>query len=445
MSKMFGTDGIRGIANQDLTSTFSKNLGIAIATVLGEEQSNNKIVIGRDTRISGKRIVDDLIAGLTSVGINIIDLGIIPTPAVSYLVTKYQALAGIMVSASHNPSEYNGIKIFDYKGYKISNDEEDKIEKKYKTIEKTVMHNYQPGTILTNYNPLEDYVEYLKNACSIKINNLKIGIDCANGAAYQTADLLFKKLKCQPYIINNTPNGTNINKNCGATHIETLAKYVKENNLDCGIAYDGDADRCIMVDNTGEPVDGDNLLAILAQDLQKEGKLSQTTLVGTIMSNLGLQEFCQKNNITFKKTKVGDRNIIEEMCKNNYNLGGEPSGHIIYKNYSNTSDGELASLKILEIMQKNNQSLKELASVMTKYPQVLINIKVNNNQKNNILNHPKIIELINQTEAKLYPNGRLLVRKSGTEPLIRIMVEGTEQDQIEKCANDLAQKITELL
>lgn len=445
MGRLFGTDGVRGIANRDLTCDFSLNLGIATAVVLRKKKDNIKIIIGRDTRISGDMITSSLIGGLCSVGIDVIDLGIVPTPAVSYLVKKYHATAGIMVSASHNPSEYNGIKIFDRNGYKLPDALEDEIETIYNNIDNYKNYDGKLGRIITGYNPIEDYVEHLVSTCSTKLDGLKIGVDCANGSASTTAELLFSKLSCNSHIINNHPDGLNINDNCGSTHIEGLIKYVKENKLDCGIAYDGDADRCILVDNEGNIIDGDYILAISSLNLKNENKLSENTVVGTVMSNLGLVKFCEENNINFISTKVGDRYVLEEMLLKGYILGGEQSGHIIYKEYANTGDGELTSIKILEIMKKTNKTLKELSSIMKKYPQVLINVTVDNSKKNNFYNDDYINTEIEKAESKLGNDGRVLVRPSGTEPLIRVMIEGSDKKLIEEYANELAQKIEKRL
>lgn len=445
MGRLFGTDGIRGIANKDLTCDFSLNIGIATAIVLGKNKKNIKIAIGRDTRISGNMISSSLIAGLCSIGVDVIDLGVIPTPAVSYLVKKYNAIAGIMVSASHNPSEYNGIKIFDRNGYKLPDALEDEIETIYNDVDNYKNYTNKIGRIITEYNPINDYVEHLVSSCSVKLDGLKVGIDCANGAASTTAELLFQKLQCESYIINNKPDGININDNCGSTHIERLIKYVKENKLDCGVAYDGDADRCIMIDSEGNIIDGDYTLAITSLNLKNENKLNKNTVVGTVMSNLGFIKFCQENNINFISTKVGDRYVLEEMLLKGYILGGEQSGHIIFKEYSNTGDGELTSIKILEIMKKTGKTLKQLSSVMQKYPQVLVNITVDNSKKNDFYNDDYINKEIENITNKLGTDGRVLVRPSGTEPLIRVMIEGSDKKIIEEYANELANKIQKQL
>ena len=442
MKKLFGTDGIRGIAGIDLTKEFAAKLGIATAKVLGKDK-NITIAIGRDTRISGESIVEGLIEGLTKNGVNVIDLNVVPTPCVSFLVKKYNAKAGIMVSASHNPSEYNGIKIFDQNGFKLKDELEVEIENE---LYKNNTTNYNKlGKVLKGYNPVSDYVNYLISTLDIDLSGLNVAIDCANGSASETAEYLFKNLNCNYHIIHNNPNGKNINENCGSTHIESLKKYVIDNSLDCGIAYDGDADRCIMIDNNGNEIDGDYILAILANDLLKHNKLNNNTLVGTVMSNLGLTKFCEKNNINFVATKVGDRYVLEEMLKEGYNIGGEQSGHIILKDFANTGDGELTSIKVLEIMKKENKSLEDLKKVMTKYPQILINVKVDNNKKHLLESDIEIKKCIKKLEGILNNDGRILIRPSGTEPLIRVMLEGSNIDKIKEYAYNIAKIIEDKL
>lgn len=431
----FGTDGIRGFANQELTATLAMKIGSALASTFTPEE-NHKVVIGKDTRISGDMLVSALIAGLCSSGIDIINLGIIPTPAVSYLTEKYKASAGIAVSASHNPSEYNGIKIFNSTGYKLSDDLEHIIEDKINDPNFAVSAK-KVGKILSDYHPIEDYVNHLLSVINIDLTGLNVLIDCANGAATTTAPVLFSRLGCNYTIINANPNGLNINENCGSTHIDTL----NVENYDCIIAYDGDADRCIMKDNKGNIIDGDIELAVLGNHMEQNHKLENNIIVGTVMSNLGLIKYCKDNHIKFIATKVGDKYVLEEMLKQNSTLGGEQSGHIIQSRYAKTGDGELTSIKILEIMKKNNKSLEELSKIITKYPQVLINIKVDNDKKNDFKTDTYIqkeIEIISNT---LGNNGRVLVRASGTEPLIRIMVEGSNERIIKAYASDLGTKI----
>ncbi len=431
----FGTDGIRGIASQELTADLAMKVGMALASILAQDKKH-KIVIGKDTRISGDMLVSALISGLCSSGIDIINLGTIPTPAISYLVKKYNASAGIVVSASHNPSEYNGIKIFNSDGYKLSNDLEKIIEEKINEPNFTFI-SQKNGEILSGYNPVDDYINHLLSAINTNLSGLNVLIDCANGAASVTAPVLFSHLGCNYTIINANPNGFNINENCGSTHIESL----NVENYDCLIAYDGDADRCIMKDHKGNIIDGDIELAIIGNYMKQNNQLKNNIIVGTVMSNLGLTKYCKDNNIKFIATKVGDKYVLEEMQKQNSNLGGEKSGHIIQSNYAITGDGELTSIKILEIMKQNNKSLEELSKIISVYPQAIVNIKVDNAKKNNFktdLYIKKEIEIISNV---LDNNGRVLVRASGTEPLIRVMVEGSNEKLIKSYAQALAHKI----
>lgn len=441
MGRLFGTDGVRGIANKDLTVDFVMKLGIATSYVLTKNKSNVKVIIGRDTRISGDMFVSSLIAGFTSVGVDVIDLGIVSTPCVSYLVNKYEAMAGVMVSASHNPSCYNGIKIFDKMGYKLPDALEDEIEDVIINMDKYEINTDKIGKILKGYDPIGDYIDHLKACCSVGLDGLKVVVDCANGSASVISKRLFEELGCSAMIINDNYDGYNINDNCGSTHIENLISVVVNNNLDCGIAYDGDADRCIMVDDKGNIIDGDYILAILSNCLKECGKLNKNTVVGTVMSNLGFVKFCSEYGINFEKTKVGDRYVLEDMLVNDYNLGGEQSGHIIFKDYANTGDGELTSIKILEVMKNKNKHLSELASVMIKYPQILVNVKVDNSKKNEIYSDDYINEEIDRVSNILANDGRVLVRPSGTEALVRVMIEGSDVEVIEKYANDIALKI----
>ena len=431
----FGTDGIRGIANQDLTVSQAMKIGIALASIL-TQQENLKVVIGKDTRISGDMLVSALIAGLCSSGIDVINLGTIPTPAISYLTEKYKASAGIAVTASHNPSEYNGIKIFNSAGYKLSDDLEHIIENKINTT-KLQSTSSKLGKIISGYNPIDDYVNHLLSAINEDLTGLNVLIDCANGAASTTAPVLFSRLNCNYTIINANPNGLNINENCGSTNIDKL----NVEDYDCLIAYDGDADRCIMKDNKGNIIDGDIELAIIGNHMNKNGKLKNNIIVGTVMSNLGLIKYCKDNNIKFLITNVGDKYVLEEMQKQNSNLGGEQSGHIIQSDYAKAGDGELTSIKILEIIKKNNKSLEELSKIISKYPQTIINVKVDNAKKNEFKTDSYIQKEIEILSNTLGNNGRILVRASGTEPIIRIMIEGSNERIIKAYAKDLATKI----
>ena len=439
MARLFGTDGVRGVAGKELTCELAMNIGKACAHVLTKNNDKVKIIIGNDGRESASMLVSSLIAGFTSVGVDVIDIGIIPTPAISYLIDKYDMDAGVMVTASHNPYEYNGIKIFDSNGYKLPDELEDEIEACINN--KKTYPNNKIGKILSNNNGVEDYVDYLINTNNYDFSGLNIAVDCANGASSVTADSLFSKTNCNYTIINNKPNGTNINNNCGALHIEKLAKYVIDNKLDGGVAFDGDADRAIFVDELGNTIDGDFVLAILGKYLKENNKLTNNTIVGTVMSNLGFIKYCKENNINFIATKVGDRYVLEEMKIGNFIIGGEQSGHIILSNYAKTGDGELTALSLFNVLSKSGKLLSELSSIMKKYPQVLVNAKVSNAKKNEFYTSEIIKEEIDKLEKELAGNGRIVVRPSGTEPLIRVMIEGASTETIKPLAESLAKLI----
>ena len=441
MGKLFGTDGIRGIVGEDLTHELALKVGEASAYVLGEEFDDITVLIGRDTRISGQMLASAIASGLMSQGANVIDLGIIPTPAVSYLVKKYGATMGVMISASHNPSEYNGIKLFNSEGFKLPDETEFEIEKYL--LGKAVPSTTKVGTLSTCDTGVEDYVNYVAETSKSINENLNIVVDCAYGSASVTAPLLFEKLNLKPTIINYEFDGYNINDKAGSTHLEGLIERVKELGADIGIAYDGDADRCLMVDEHGELVDGDKIMAISSLYLKENNKLSNDTLVGTVMSNLGLVKFCEQNGIHYEATKVGDRYVLEKMLECNYNIGGEQSGHIIFKDFANTGDGELTSIQILNIVTEKDNKLSELAKVMTTYPQVLINVKVREEGKQKYENDSEISKQIKSVEKALNGDGRVLIRPSGTESLIRVMIEGINQDEINEMAKSIADIIEE--
>jgi phosphoglucosamine mutase len=438
MGKLFGTDGVRGIANQDLTSELAMKIGQSAAYVLGNGKPIT-IVIGRDTRISGQMLLAALSAGLMSYGAHVIDLGIVPTPAVSFLIKKYNADMGVMISASHNPAEYNGIKLFNNEGFKLPDDVEN-------TIESYILNDNLPirgkvGTYETSNSDIDDYVNFLLSTIKEINPELKLIVDCANGSASVTAPLLFKKLNMKVNFISTLYDGENINENCGSTHLETLIDMVKNSSADVGIAFDGDADRCLMVDSEGNVVDGDFIMAITGLYYKSCNKLTNNTLVGTVMSNLGFKKFCEENEINFVATTVGDRYVLENMMANNYIIGGEQSGHIIFRNLANTGDGELTALQILNIMSISNKPLSELASVMQKYPQVLINVNVSKEGKDNYSSDEEINKIISEIENDLGTDGRVLVRASGTENLVRVMIEGLNIDDITAKANAIADLI----
>ena len=439
MGKLFGTDGIRGIVGEDLTHELAMKVGEAAAYVLGSKKKDITVLVGRDTRISGQMLSSALSAGLMSQGANVIDLGVVPTPAVSYLVEKYGATMGAMISASHNPSEYNGIKLFNNEGFKLPDATENEIEKYL--LGKAVPTTTKVGTYEFCDTAIDDYVNHIVDTSQDINKKLKIVVDCANGSASTTAPILFDKLGLDVVLINYEYDGYNINDKAGSTHLEGLAKQVKKLKADVGIAYDGDADRCLMVDENGELVDGDQIMAISTLALKKDGKLANNTLVGTVMSNLGLVKFCEANDVHFEATKVGDRYVLEKMLECDYIIGGEQSGHVIFKDFANTGDGELTSIQILNILSKQGVALSELASVMKRYPQVLINVKVREEAKGQYENDSKVTKAINYVEKQLNGDGRVLIRPSGTEALIRVMIEGLDQEDIDKKAKTIADVI----
>lgn len=444
MARLFGTDGVRGVANESLTCELAVKIGQAAAAVLGGNQKKRPLVaVGMDTRISSDMLAGALSAGLCSSGADVLSLGVIPTPAVAYLVRKYHADAGVVISASHNSAEFNGIKIFSANGYKLPDELEEKIEDMILGDEKIhgEIIGADVGRIIPAENAHKDYVDYLRQTVSHTLDGLKIAIDCANGAASTTAPMLFEQLGAQCHILNADPNGVNINDNCGSTHMESLRKYVLNNSMDVGIAFDGDADRCLCIDEKGNEVDGDFIMAICASDMKKHGKLKKDTVIGTVMTNLGFIKFCQANGINFIPTKVGDRYVLEEMLLEDYKLGGEQSGHVIFGDCATTGDGELTALKVLSVMYRESEKLSELASVMKKYPQVMVNVKVSPEGKINFYTDSKVKRAIEKAKESLGDTGRVVVRVSGTEPLIRVMAEGENTDEITQIVNTAADEI----
>ena len=444
MARLFGTDGVRGVANESLTCELAVKIGQAAAAVLGGNQKKRPLVaVGMDTRISSDMLAGALSAGLCSSGADVLSLGVIPTPAVAYLVRKYHADAGVVISASHNSAEFNGIKIFSANGYKLPDELEEKIEDMILGDEKIhgEIIGADVGRIIPAENAHKDYVDYLRQTVSHTLDGLKIAIDCANGAASTTAPMLFEQLGAQCHILNADPNGVNINDNCGSTHMESLRKYVLNNSMDVGIAFDGDADRCLCIDEKGNEVDGDFIMAICASDMKKHGKLKKDTVIGTVMTNLGFIKFCQANGINFIPTKVGDRYVLEEMLLEDYKLGGEQSGHVIFGDCATTGDGELTALKVLSVMYRESEKLSELASVMKKYPQVMVNVKVSPEGKINFYPDSKVKRAIEKAKESLGDTGRVVVRVSGTEPLIRVMAEGENTDEITQIVNTAADEI----
>ena len=453
MRKYFGTDGIRRIANTELTPELVYKVAKAGAYVLSKHTDHTPtIFIGRDTRISGTLIESAMIAGFLSYGANVKTLGVMPTPAVAYLTRKFKADASVVISASHNTYEFNGVKYFSNKGMKIPDSLEEEIEQVMESgkLEELTACNDKIGVSENREDLLEEYVFFFRKIFEDKLldvldDNFKVVIDTANGATSKVAPKVFKALGINYKVINNSPDGININKDCGSTHIENLAKYVVENHFNLGIAYDGDGDRCLCVDENGNILDGDIILAIVSNYLKKNNKLKKDTLVATVMSNLGLKKYCKENGIDFVQTSVGDRYVLESMLENGYNLGGEQSGHIIFLDYNPTGDGILTSLMLIEILLKSKKKASELASIVTIYPQVLVNAKVSGDKKYKYLEDEVIKAKIEEIEKEFADTGRVLIRPSGTEPLVRVMIEGENQDILDKRAHELANLIEERL
>ena len=453
MRKYFGTDGIRRIANTELTPELAYRVAKAGAYVLSKHANHTPtILIGRDTRLSGTLIESAMVTGFLSYGANVKLLGVLPTPAVAYLTRKFKADASVVISASHNTYEFNGIKYFSNKGMKIPDELEEEIEE-IMDSEKLSMFTAVGDKIGTSEYALDLVDEYVyffrKQFDDVMEKNLKegfvVGLDTANGATSVVAEKVFKSLGIPYKIINNHPDGININQNCGSTHLEGLKKFVVENHLSLGIAYDGDGDRCLAVDEKGNEIDGDKLLAIISQNLRKKGKLNKDTIVATVMSNLGLNKYTQNNGLALQQTKVGDRYVLEEMIKNGYNLGGEQSGHVILLDYNPTGDGILTSLMLIQTIFEENKKASELGEMISLYPQVLVNAKVDNNKKYDYEKDVSIKEAIEELEKEFAGNGRVLIRPSGTEPLIRVMIEGEDQEYITKKAKEIAKLIEEKL
>lgn len=448
MGRLFGTDGVRGIANKELTCELAMEIGRATATVLASGgRRRPSFVIGSDTRASSDMLASSLAAGLCSVGADVIQLGVVPTPAVAYLVGKYKADAGVMISASHNPAEFNGIKIFGGSGFKLPDLLEEKIEELILTPEKSYARPIGAGVGKLTYatDATKKYIRYLKSTAHCSLNGLNIAIDCANGSASATAPTLFSELGASIHLLSAEPDGANINRDCGSTHLDALAKYVVDNGLDCGIAFDGDADRCLCVDHTGKEIDGDMIMAICALDLKSRGKLNKNTVVGTVMTNFGFGKFCEENDLRFIATKVGDRYVLEELLQEDYSFGGEQSGHVIFRDFATTGDGQLTAVQLLVIMKLRGKSLSELASIMTRYPQTMVNLNISAEGKIAFFTDKEIAAKIEDSKTRLGDAGRIVVRPSGTEPLIRIMVEGSDPEFIEAVAKDVADVITRRL
>ena len=445
MGRMFGTDGVRGVAGKELTIDLAMKLGQAGAYVLTKEKAHQPtIIVGCDTRISGGMLANALMAGICSVGANAVYMGVMPTPAIAYLTKKHKVDAGVVISASHNPMEFNGIKFFNGEGYKLSDQLEDEIEELIQSGMKDIKMPIGSGigSVAYRMDAREEYVFFMKKTVPVDLSGLKIVIDCAEGAAYYTAVETLKGLGANLVAIHTNPDGTNINANCGSTHMDELRARVVYEKADVGLAFDGDADRMLAVDELGNEVDGDQIMAVIGSYMKEKGTLKKDTIVATVMSNLGFTLMGEKNGIHIERTKVGDRYVLENMLENGFNIGGEQSGHIIFLDESTTGDGLLSGLHLLEVMVKSGRKLSELAQIMEVLPQALVNAKVPTHKKDKYMEYPEIAQAISDLEKRFAGEGRVLIRPSGTEPLVRVMIEGKNQEEIEKEAKVLAELIT---
>ncbi|MGP0587448.1 phosphoglucosamine mutase [Paenibacillus timonensis] len=445
MGKYFGTDGVRGIANQELTAELAYQIGRCGGYVLTGQASKPKVVIGMDTRISGVMLESALVAGMLSIGADVIRLGVVTTPAVAYLTRLLQADAGVMISASHNPVEDNGIKFFGSDGFKLSDDTELQIEE---LLDKDTDELPRPiggglGTVTVDNESKLKYLDHLKTTIGSSFKGLKVVLDCANGAAYELAPKLFSELGAEVHTLAAEPNGLNINDHCGSTHPERLKEEVVRLGAHLGLAFDGDADRLIAIDELGEEVDGDYILCICGDAMNRAGKLKDSTVVSTVMSNFGFYKATKKLGLATQQTAVGDRYVMAEMLRGGYNLGGEQSGHVIFLDYNTTGDGILTAIQLVDTLLASGKPLSELKKVMKQYPQVLVNVRVQDKSK--FAGNALIAEAIAEVEQELGDNGRVLVRPSGTESLIRVMAEGPEKAELEKLVSQIVEVVEKQL
>ena len=442
MRKYFGTDGIRGIAGESLTADLSFKVGKALGKLLTEKKDHPKVVIGRDTRISCDMIEHALTAGLTSTGVNVMTVGTIPTPAIAYLTKTIETDSGIMISASHNPYQDNGIKIFGPDGFKLTDEQELEIESLIDNSEQIKNASFEKiGKVYGGNELTQKYIQHIKQSISGDLSEIKIALDCANGATTGVAPFIFGDLEADIETIGCQSNGVNINDNVGSTKIETISEFVKENNVDVGFAFDGDGDRVLAVDASGNIVDGDKIMFILAKHLKEQGELKDNMVVSTVMSNIGFYKAIEENGLQSVKTAVGDRYVVEEMRKNDYSLGGEQSGHIVLMNYATTGDGILTAVKLANIIKTSGKSLEELASEVSIYPQKLVNIKVVD--KKTAMEDSEILAECEKVEKELEGNGRILLRASGTENLIRVMVDASSDELTDKYCEQVAKIVRE--
>lgn len=442
MTRLFGTDGIRGIANDGLTPELAYKVARAGAQLLMKKNYERKLVlIGKDTRHSGDMIEAAMVAGFTSLGVDVELLGIIPTPGVAYLTRKRKALAGVVISASHNPGEYNGIKFFNGEGFKLLDGEEDEIEKLIDLDEGPRPKGHDLGRVLKSEDPSGEYMDYLKELIPLRLNGIKVAMDCGHGALYKIGPSIISDLGGEVVAINTEPDGMNINRDCGSTNEDMIKDLTIKTKAHIGLSFDGDGDRIIAVDNEGNVLNGDHILSICAKDLKDQGKLSANTVVGTIMTNMGLDEYLNNNGMGIVKTKVGDRYILEEMRKSGYVLGGEQSGHIIFLDYNTTGDGLATGLHLLQIISKTKKTSADLNSLMKDYPQVIYNARVDESRKNLYKDNKEIQALIKKVEEELRDKGRIVIRPSGTEPLVRVMIEAKDEDLINLRAKEIGELI----
>lgn len=448
MSRLFGTDGVRGVANVELTVDLAMKLGKAGAYVLTKENKHKPtLLVGCDTRISGDMLANALNAGICSVGANVVFAGVLPTPAVAYLTRSGRYDAGVVISASHNPMEFNGIKFFNGEGYKLSDSLEDEIQE---YIERDMagipkVSGADVGKTVYDFELEKEYIEFVKKTVPVDLSGLKIVLDCAEGASYRTSVKAITQLGAEVTATHVSPTGININAGCGSTHLEDLSKSVVEAGADVGLAFDGDADRLLAVDEKGNVIDGDKLMAICAVHLKEQGRLKKNTIVATVMSNMGFFIMGKEQGITIEQTKVGDRYVLERMLEIGASIGGEQSGHIIFLDENTTGDGLLSALHFLETMVHSGKKASELAEIMNVLPQSLVNAKVPNNKKNSYMDYPEIAAAIEETEKRFNGEGRVLIRPSGTEPLVRVMIEGKNQQEIDEEAKKLARLIVDTL
>lgn len=449
MGRIFGTDGARGVANTEISCTLAMDIGRAAAMVVARDHHKRKPVflVGHDTRISHDMLESAIAAGLCSVGADVVTLGTVPTPAVAYLVANSDADAAIMLSASHNPYEFNGIKIFGAEGFKLTDEEEMEIEEIVldHILPYDLKWNDELGVIRSGETLVEQYIDHIVSTVEGDLSGIRVAADCANGSASATAAKIFAKLGADVTILSDEPNGVNINDNCGSTHIDVLGKYVRENGFDLGVAFDGDADRCLAVDESGELVDGDKLIAIFSSQMKREGKLANDTAVVTVMSNMGFFKFAEQAGIHVEKTSVGDRYVLQNMLEHGHCIGGEQSGHIIFREFMTTGDGQLTAVQLLRAIKKSGKKLSELAQLMQVYPQVILNVRADKEMKRMVKVDEGVLKRQQQLEEGMNGNGRILVRPSGTEPVIRIMVEGLDREAIMNAAKSMEQIIIERL